>query len=87
LFAACLVTQSATTLKLSINEEPGFSEEPIQNLWIAQFSLHLEPTEVFIPFNPFFFSKRSPSILPPFVITALSYFLIGAAKTYRDKSE
>ena len=80
--AARLIAQPDTALKVLGNEELGLSEESFQNPWTAAISATLSTaTGAFIPILPFFFTKGYPAIILSFVISALSHFLIGAAKT------
>ena len=80
--AARLIAQPDTALKVLGNEELGLSEESFQNPWTAAISATLSTaTGAFIPIVPFFFTKGFPAIILSFVISALSHFLIGAAKT------
>lgn len=80
--AARLIAQPNTALKVLGNEELGLSEESFQNPWTAAISATLSTaTGAFIPILPFFFTKGYPAIIMSFVISALSHFLIGAAKT------
>lgn len=80
--AARLIAQPDTALKVLGNEELGLSEESFQNPWTAAISATLSTaTGAFIPIVPFFFTKGYPAIILSFVISALSHFLIGAAKT------
>jgi vacuolar iron transporter family protein len=80
--AARLIAQPETALKTLGNEELGLSEESFQNPWTAAISATLSTaTGAFIPIIPFFFTKGYPAIIISFVISALSHFLIGAAKT------
>ena len=80
--AARLIAQPDTALKILGNEELGLSEESFQNPWTAAISATLSTaTGAFIPILPFFFTKGYPAIILSFVISALSHFLIGAAKT------
>ena len=80
--AVHLIAQPDTALKVLGNEELGLSEESFQNPWTAAISATLSTaTGAFIPIIPFFFTKGYPAIILSFVISALSHFLIGAAKT------
>ena len=80
--AARLIAQPETALKTLGNEELGLSEESFQNPWTAAISATLSTAAgAFIPIIPFFFTKGYPAVILSFVISALSHFLIGAAKT------
>ncbi len=80
--AARLIAQPETALKTLGNEELGLSEESFQNPWTAAISATLSTAAgAFIPIIPFFFTKGYPAVIISFVISALSHFLIGAAKT------
>jgi len=80
--AAHLIAQPETALKTLGNEELGLSEESFQNPWTAAISAMLSTaTGAFIPIIPFFFTHGYPAVILSFVISTLSHFLIGAAKT------
>jgi len=82
MLAVRMIAQPESALKTLGNEELGISEESFQNPWAAAISASLSTaTGAFIPIIPFFFTKGYPAIIISFVISALSHFLIGAAKT------
>ena len=82
MLAAHLIAQPETALKILGNEELGLSEESFQNPWTAAISATLSTAAgAFIPIIPFFFTKGYPAVILSFVISALSHFVIGAAKT------
>jgi VIT1/CCC1 family predicted Fe2+/Mn2+ transporter/rubrerythrin len=80
--AARLIAQPDAALKTLGNEELGLSEGTFPNPWTAAISASLSTaTGAFIPIIPFFFAHGYTAIILSFVISTLSHFLIGAAKT------
>jgi VIT1/CCC1 family predicted Fe2+/Mn2+ transporter/rubrerythrin len=80
--AARLIAQPESALKALGSEELGITEQSSPNPWIAALSATLSTaTGAFIPIVPFFFTSGYPAIIASFVISTLSHFLIGAAKT------
>lgn len=80
--AAHLVRQPEQALKALASEELGLSEQNFPNPWVAAISASLSTAfGAFIPIIPFFFTRGYPAVIASFVISTLSHFLIGAAKT------
>ncbi len=82
ILAGRLIAQPESALKTLGSEELGISEQSYPNPWISAFSATLSTAAgAFIPIVPFFFMSGYSAIIFSFVISTLSHFLIGAAKT------
>ncbi len=80
--ATRLIAQPASALRTMGSEELGINEQAYPNPWIAALSASLSTASgAFIPIIPFFFAHGYPAIITSFVISTLSHFMIGAAKT------
>jgi VIT1/CCC1 family predicted Fe2+/Mn2+ transporter/rubrerythrin len=77
-----LIAQPESALKTLGSEELGLSEQSYPNPWISALSATLSTAAgAFIPILPFFFLSGYIAIILSFVISTLSHFGIGAAKT------
>jgi VIT1/CCC1 family predicted Fe2+/Mn2+ transporter len=82
ILAGRLIAQPDSALKTLGSEELGISEQSYPNPWISALSATLSTAAgAFIPIVPFFFMNGYLAIISSFVISTLSHFLIGAAKT------
>jgi VIT1/CCC1 family predicted Fe2+/Mn2+ transporter/rubrerythrin len=80
--ASRLISQPEEAVKALASEELGLSEQTFPNPWIAAVSATLSTASgAFIPIIPFFFTSGLPAIIASFVISTVSHFLIGSAKT------
>lgn len=68
-------------LKTLAAEELGLSAETFPNPWREGLSAGVfTALGAFIPVVPFFFADGMPAVIASFVISALAYFIVGAAK-------
>lgn len=68
-------------LKTLAAEELGLSAETFPNPWREGLSAGIfTALGAFIPVVPFFFADGMPAVIASFVISALAYFIVGAAK-------
>lgn len=68
-------------LKTLAAEELGLSAETFPNPWREGLSAGIfTALGAFIPVVPFFFADGIPAVIASFVISALAYFIVGAAK-------
>ncbi len=80
--ASRMIAQPDEAVKTLASEELGLSEQTFPNPWIAAVSATLSTAfGAFIPIIPFFFTSGMPAIIASFIISTLSHFLIGSAKT------
>lgn len=68
-------------LKTLAAEELGLSAETFPNPWREGLSAGVfTALGAFIPVVPFFFADGTPAVIASFIISALAYFIVGAAK-------
>lgn len=68
-------------LKTLAAEELGLSAETFPNPWREGLSAGIfTALGAFVPVVPFFFADGMPAVIASFVISALAYFIVGAAK-------
>lgn len=68
-------------LKTLAAEELGLSAETFPNPWREGLSAGgFTALGAFVPVVPFFFADGMPAVIASFVVSALAYFIVGAAK-------
>jgi predicted membrane protein (TIGR00267 family) len=79
--AARMAERPEQMLKTLVAEELGLSAETFPSPWREGLSAGVfTALGAFIPVIPFFFAEGMPAVVASFIVSALAYFVVGAAK-------
>jgi VIT1/CCC1 family predicted Fe2+/Mn2+ transporter/rubrerythrin len=79
--AARVAERPEQMLKTLAAEELGLSAETFPNPWREGLSAGVfTALGAFVPVVPFFFADGMPAVIASFIVSALAYFVVGAAK-------